>query len=234
MKYDLKQGFGSVYLPIAETGFYCHILDWMPKTKSTWLAWPERLKNAIHPVKGDRLLACYCGPAPEAFYLAPYFEEVHCLDAREWAEQSCLHNAHTANLSSVSFHRKKLDIKWVEEFFAPQNRAGKWTILLNPPESALLSAPLTEAIAVAKPERIVHIIGYLDRAATEIKRWRKCGYVLRKIIPLDINPGSSRYELALLFVPDREGLLGRKPMMPNSSAKKPAPPAPRFVQKTTS
>jgi len=43
----------------------------------------------------------------------------------------------------------------------------------------------------------------------EIKRFRREGYMLRKIIPIDIDPGSEMFQVLFLFVPDRAGLLGR-------------------------
>ena len=243
MKYTLKTGFGSEYLPIGTTGFHHHILDWAPRNKSTWLAWPERLRNALHPVPGDRLLVCHSGPALEGLALANAFADVHCLDSRQWAQQSWSHNVHAAGLSNVHFAQEKLEEKYIQEFFAKPGRSGKWTVLLNPPDSEMLMAGVVIAIAAAKPERIVHTLSYLDHAAKEIKRWRRAGYVLRKILPLDFNPDLPRYEIAMVFVPDRAGLLGRKPELGTqaspakpreepgrSRSVTPAKPALRFVQ----
>jgi len=238
MKFTLKQGFGSEYLPIGTTGLFHHILDWAPRTKSTWLAWPERLRAAIHPVKGDRLLVCHSGPALEGLSLANSFQDVHCMDSRQWAHSSWMHNIHAAGLTNVSFHQDKLEEKWVNEFFSKAGREGKWTILLNPAGSEQMSAGTVIAIAQAKPERIVHVLGDLTNAAKEVKRWRRGGYVLRKILPLDWNPDASRFEIAMLFVPDRAGLLGRKidlenPVAPVRPREEPKAPTPRFVQPKT-
>jgi hypothetical protein len=235
MKYTLKTGFGSEYLPIAQTGYYHHILDWAPRNKSTWLAWPERLRNALHPVPGDRLLACHCGPALDSLALANSFADIHCLDSRQWAHSSWMHNIHAAGISNSSFYQEKFEEKWITDFFAKPNRSGKWTVLLNPPGHELMPAGAVIAIAQAKPERVVLIVGYLDHADKEIKRWRRSGYILRKILPLDWNPDTSHFEMALFFVPDRAGLLGRKPeplipLAPVRPREEPKAPALRFVQ----
>lgn len=239
MKYTLKSGFGSEYLPLASTGLHCHALDWTPRNKSTWLAWPERLRNAIHPVKGDKLLALYSGPGFEAFSLASAFAEAHCVDSRQWAHSSWMHNHHASGHANVQFHQEKLDEAWVQKFYAQPGRAGKWTILLDPPGDDLMLAGTIIALAATKPERVVHLVEDLDVAGKEIKRWRRHGYVLRKIVPIDWNPGTSRVGMAMIFVPDRAGLLGRKPELaarqtPARPREEPAKPAIRFVQQPRS
>ena len=238
MKYTLKQGFGSEFIPIASTGLYHHILDWAPRNKSSWLAWPERLKAALHPVPGDRLLACHSGPSFEALSMASSFANVHCLDSRQWAQASWTHNIHAAGISNSHFYQDKLEEKWIQKFFEPTERKGKWTILLNPPGAEPMPATVITALAQAKPERIVHVISYLDIATKEIRRWRRAGYILRKLLPLDWNPESSQFEVALVFVPDRAGLLGRKSEVdamatPIKPREVPSQPTLRFVQSKT-
>jgi len=68
----------------------------------------------------------------------------------------------------------------------------------------------------------------LENAAKEADRWRNAGYVLRKTMPIEWHPVLKRLELAMLFVPDRAGLLGRKFPIPKKSKKDFAP---RFRQK---
>ena len=80
-----------------------------------------------------------------------------------------------------------------------------------------------QAIAAARAERILLQVSDLEVAAKEIKYLRREGYMLRKSIPLCLEPGRGKFELLLLFVPDRAGLLGHNPAMKraNSSVKRP-------------
>jgi len=209
MQYTLHKGFGSEYVQLAEN-LYFHILDWLPKSKGTYLRFGEKLREWLHPAKDDRLLSCYSGAAIETMQLSGIFKDIHCLDAREWAKLSFTQNAKCLKLKNAHFYQSKLESTWVKKFFAGEINKGKWTIILNPPRGELLTSSLTQEIANTKPERIVHITGDLENAAKEANRWRSCGYVLRKIMPIEWHPIIKRLELAMLFVPDRAGLLGRK------------------------
>ncbi|MCL2100390.1 MAG: hypothetical protein FWH22_01600 [Fibromonadales bacterium] len=236
MQYTLRKGFGSEYIKLESTKLYFHILDWLPKSKGTYLRLGEKLHEWLHPAKDDRLLCCYSGAAIETMLLSGSFKDIHCLDMREWAKSSFTQNVQSLKIKNAHFYYSKLDETWVKKFFAGEINKGKWTILLNPPGGELLTQPLTQAIADSKPERVVHITGNLQNAAKESERWRKFGYVLRKIMPIEWHPNIRRLELAMLFVPDRAGLLGRKTaigLQPAASGK--ATPkgkaAPRFRQR---
>ncbi|GBU25874.1 hypothetical protein R83H12_02534 [Fibrobacteria bacterium R8-3-H12] len=210
MQYTLHKGFGSEYIKLAQTELYFHILDWLPKSKGTYLRLGEKLCEWLHPSKDDRLLSCYCGAAIEAMQLCKNFKDIHCLDAREWAKLSFLQNVQSLRIKNAHFYLCKLDVTWAKNFFAGEINKGKWTIILNPPSGELLTQSLTEAIANAKPERVVHITSNLENAAKEADRWLNSGYVLRKTMPIDWHPVLKRLVLAMLFVPDRAGLLRRK------------------------
>ncbi len=231
MQYTLHKGFGSECIKLASTGLYFHILDWLPKTKGTYLRLGEKLRDWLHPAKDDRLLSCYCGAAVESMMLCKSFKDIHCLDIREWAKLSFAQNVQSLQIKNARFYHEKLDETWVKKFFAGEINKGKWTILLNPPKGELLTQSLTQAIASTKPERVVHIIGDLENAAKEANRWRSCGYVLRKIMPIEWHPNIKRLDLAMLFVPDRAGLLGRKIGIKNEKKNEKKKFAPKFKQK---
>jgi hypothetical protein len=156
------------------------------------------------------------------------------MDAREWARLSYEHNAallkaRHALPERAAFHKSLLTADWVREFFAPKERYGRWTVLLNPPKGELLGASVNHALAQGAVERIVLLTAHLANAATEVSRFRSEGYVLRKVLPMELNPASPRFGLALLFVPDRAGLLGRKVQ----GARKPVKPQEQPVPKKT-
>ncbi|MCL2208264.1 MAG: hypothetical protein FWB90_09295 [Fibromonadales bacterium] len=230
MQFTLHKGFGSEYIKLASTELYFHILDWLPKTKGTYLQLGEKLREWLHPAKDDRLLSCHCGAAAESMQLCKSFKDVHCLDPREWAKLSFTQNVQSLKIKNARFYRDVLNDDWIKKFFAGEINKGKWTIILNPSHGELLTQSLTQAIANTKPERIVHITGDLENAAKEANRWRSCGYVLRKIMPIEWHPNIKRLELAMLFVPDRAGLLGRKAKVQTAKGKK-KNFAPRFRER---
>ena len=83
-----------------------------------------------------------------------------------------------------------------------------------------------------------------DLAKITREALRNEGYMLRKSIPLYLEPGSGRFEILFLFVPDRAGLLGLNPALAHRSRNIQRPKErpthakkseiPHFVQQTPS
>jgi hypothetical protein len=122
--------------------------------------------------------------------------------------ESAKMNARSLAGNNMRFHRSHLDRAFLEKFFGKRDNEGKWTFYLNEPEAEPITSDLVQAIAASRPERILLQVTDLENAAKQIKRFRAEGYMLRKNIPLYLEPGSGKFELLMLFVPDRAGLLG--------------------------
>jgi len=208
---DSKCSFGGDYMPLGSTGFHMHVLDWAPRIKDAWLSLPLRIKDAIHPVPGDRFFEFYSGCSYVSASLASYFAKVETLDCRESAMLSTRFNARSLAEENLRFHRCQLDASFFSKFFGKEENEGRWTFYINLPEEEALPAGVEQAIAASRPERILLQVTDLEIAAKEIKHFRREGYLLRKNIPLYLEPGSGKMELLLLFVPDRAGLLSQNP-----------------------
>lgn len=208
MRVDLRNVFGSAFMPIANTGFSTHVLDWSPRIKDAWLELPERIRDAIHPAAGDKFFEFYCGPSFVASSLAQDFDQVDTLDCRETAMESTKMNSRNLAGGSLKFHRGHLEAPFLEKFFSRKENEGRWTFYLNVPAEEPLNAEQIQAIAASRPERILLQAGDLESAAKYVKRFRAEGYMLRKNIPLYLEPGTGKFDLLMLFVPDRAGLLG--------------------------
>ena len=108
----------------------------------------------------------------------------------------------------------------------------------------ILTSDVEHTLATSRPERILLQTGNLETASREIRSFRNEGYMLRKSIPLYLEPGRGNFELLFLFVPDREGLLGQNPARAHQSRNVQRPKErpqranmsdiPHFVQKTPS
>ena len=90
---EAKCVFGKDFMPIADTGFSMHVLDWAPRVKDAWIGLPKRIADAIHPTKGDRLFEFYSASSYVGASLASMFDSVDCLDCRETAMLSSKYNA---------------------------------------------------------------------------------------------------------------------------------------------
>lgn len=195
----LHKGFGSDYLPIAGTGKTFNIIDWTPLAKEPWIGLPKRIREAIHPAKDDKFLECYAGTGYIAESLAPHFAATFAVDARKVSRQT----------PNVRYIQSTVDKEFFPKFFSGKFKEGKWTVYLDPPDGKALAGNVIPVLAAQGPERILLNSSNLTVAAMEIKRFRREGYMLRKIIPLDIEPGKDFFQVLFLFVPDRAGLLGR-------------------------
>lgn len=210
MKVDCKNGFGKDLMPIGDTGFYMHVLDWAPRHKDTWLALPERIKDAIHPARGDKFFDFYSGASFVGASLASFFDKVESLDCRESAMVSSRYNSRSLVNENLRFHRGFLENSFITKFFSKEENEGRWTFYFNLPEGESLPQGIEQAAAASRPERILLQSSDLEIASKEIKHFRREGYVLRKSIPLYMDPDSGKFELLMLFVPDRAGLLSQK------------------------
>ena len=208
MRVDLRGVFGSAFMPIAGTGFSMHVLDWSPRIKDAWIELPELIRDAIHPAAGDKFFEFYCGPSFVASSLAQDFAQVDTLDCRETAMESSKMNSRNLAGGSLKFHRGHLEAGFLEKFFSRKENEGRWTFYLNIPAEEPLNAEQIQAIAASRPERILLQAGDLESAGKYVKRFRAEGYMLRKNIPLYLEPGTGKFDLLMLFVPDRAGLLG--------------------------
>lgn len=217
MRVDCKTNFGSEYLPIADTGFCMHVLDWAPRIKEAWISLPMRIKEAIHPAKGDKFFDFYSSSSYIGASLASYFDKVESMDCRETAMQSSRYNANVLADQNLKFHRASLDASTLAKFFSKAENDGRWTFYFNLPDNETLPSGVEQAIAQSRPERILLQTSDLEIAAKEIRRFRSEDYVLRKSIPLYLEPGSGRFELLMLFVPDRAGLLSQNSALKNKS-----------------
>ena len=245
MKVESKCSFGNDLMPIAGTGFYMHVLDWTPRIKDAWIGLPLRIKDAIHPNPEDRFFEFCSGPSYVSATLASCFKQVEALDCRESAMQSSKANIRNLASQNMRFHRSHLDANFISKFFSKSDNAeGRWTFYINLNESDIISSEVEHTLAASRPERILLQTGNLETATREIKAFRNEGYVLRKSIPLYLEPGRGKFEILFLFVPDRIGLLGQNPAQAHRSRNIQRPKErpmrantsdiPHFVQKSPS
>lgn len=245
MKYDLHPIFGPEYLPLGDSGFSFHILEWLPQLRHPYLELPARLLSAISPKPTDKLLELHCGSGLIGCSMAKSFQEVHCVDARGISQQSVSVNVKQAKLSNVHYHQESIDLDFLSRFFK-KHEEGQWTLILNPQQGETLPSGMIRQMTELPIGRVVYIGSDLNVISAETKRWRRAGFLLRKIVPFDLNPTTNRIELVLFFAPDREGVLRKgalraeenraaaaieKPKAATKATPKSTATTPRFVQK---
>jgi len=209
MKVEAKSAFGSDFISIGGTGIYMHVLDWAPKARKAWIGLPLRIENAIHPNQEDCFFEFYSGCSFVGASLANRFKKVASLDCREYAMQSSRLNGRNAANENMRFYRGHVEADFFTKFFSKDENEGRWTFYFNLPGDESLPSNVEQMAAQSRPERILLQTSNLEVAAKEIKHFRREGYMLRKSIPLYLEPGSGKFEMLFLFVPDRAGILGQ-------------------------
>lgn len=212
MKVEARSAFGSDFMPIGDTGINMHVLDWAPRIRDVWMELPLRIAGAIHPNPEDCFFEFYSGSSFVGASLANQFKKVASLDCREYAMQSSKMNARNAMDENMRFYRGHVDADFFKKFFGKEENEGRWTFYFNLPENESLAPNVEQMAAQSRPERILLQTSNLEIAAKEIKHFRREGYMLRKSIPLYLEPGSGKFEVLFIFVPDRAGILGLNPV----------------------
>ena len=205
---EIRNGFGPQYVPIANSDYEYHILERLPRNKSVYVNLPEKIKSVIHPNENDSLLEFNTGAGFIGNALAGSFKHVELAEAHSYGSTAAIDAVHHLMNRNVKVNRTGIDAEWIKKFFEKPDNAGTWTIIFHPQDGAPLPAGVTSAIAEAKPARILLISENLERAASEIRKFRSEGYMLRKVVPLDLEPEIGTFSVLFYFVPDRAGVLG--------------------------
>ncbi|MCQ2124541.1 MAG: hypothetical protein MJZ25_10190 [Fibrobacter sp.] len=213
MKVEAKAAFGNDFISIGNSGSYMHVLDWAPRIRDVWYGLPLRIENAIHPNPEDCFFEFYSGSGYVSSMLANQFKRVDAMDCREYAMLSSRKNARGLISENMHFHRGHVEADFFPKFFNKKENEGRWTFYFNLPNDETLAPSVEQAAAQARPERILLQTSNLEVAAKEIKRFRRESYMLRKSIPLYLEPGSNKFDMLFIFVPDRAGILGQNPAM---------------------
>lgn len=230
---QLKNWFGPEFIPLGQTGHLIHVLDWTPAIRHPYCELPARILKAIHPQPDDELLELHAGSSLISLSLHRHFAKIHALDVREISKQSFLANVKAQKVKNVQFHQDLLEASWIEKFFA--RKRGKFTVLLNPNHGEALPPRVLRLLAEStQVQRIVHISADLSVFAREIRRWRRNGFLLRKLVPLELLPESGNGELMAVFARDSQGVLqGAEPVKKSSQprhSKTSSKSSVRFVQ----
>lgn len=232
VKVEAKSAFGRDFMPIGDTGISMHVLDWAPRIRDPWIGLPLRIQNAIHPNAEDSFFEFYSGSSFVSASLANQFKRVVSMDCREYAMMSSRLNARNAMSENMKFVRSHVEQDFFGKFFGKEENEGRWTFYFNLPGDEPLAPGVVQASAFSRPERILLQTSNLEIAARSIKQFRNEGYMLRKNIPLYLEPGSGKFELLFLFVPDRVGILGQNPAQKQRSRTIQRPQERVFSQKT--
>ena len=75
-------------------------------------------------------------------------------------------------------------------------------VLLDPPRQGPQPGVIS-ALSRRRPGKVLHVFCSVDQIPAALKEWQRSGYQVRRIVPLDMFPGSINLEVLVLLTPKR-------------------------------
>ena len=97
--------------------------------------------------------------------------------------------------SKTRFTARRITEKTVEQIQLPINPES---ILLDPPRKGPAEGVIA-ALCKRHPKKVLHIHCGVDQIPDAVSQWQKGGYKVRRIVPLDMFPGSASLEVLTLL-----------------------------------
>lgn len=158
----------------------------------------------LAPDPTETLLDLYCGYGLFSHFLAPAYKEVTGIDAEGPSIRAATSNK-KGNPSSrnARFLAHRITATAMEKIPMPEDR-GTEAILLDPPRQGPQDGVIS-ALAGREPKKVLHIHCGVDQIPVSISKWKKQGYTVRRIVPLDMFPGTAGLEVLILLARERTG-----------------------------
>lgn len=175
--------------------------------------------DLLKPNQNARFLDLYCGYGLFGLLAASDSASVIGMDVEGPAIEAAVKNAayHIPDANTRYLAASITKHSLVERL--PKDRSEE-IVLLDPPRMGTLPGVI-ETIIARKPLRVLHIFCGTDAIPKELKIWIANGYTPRRVLPLDLFPGSINLETMILLErdPNAAGKPVTREQTENDSAK---------------
>ncbi len=151
--------------------------------------------------KRGRLLDLYCGYGLFTLSLRNRYQEVIAVDAAEGSIRAG-HDmlARFPGGARVHFRTAAISRNRLAEILPPPLPPGEEDVILDPPRSGADDAVI-RSIARRRPGRVLHLFCASEEIPGALANWRQSGYHLRRVVVLDMFPGTPQLETLVLLSP---------------------------------
>jgi len=208
-QWKFKKLFGpdNLHLRVGEQNYAFHPITYCESNASILPAMLEKAHQLLKARPEQRLLDLYCGFGLYSLGLAGAYQEVIGIDASGMSIEAAQAMA-GENKRKIQFRSARIQTKTLEKILPPPNAAEPEALFLDPPKNGT-EPGLIRALASRGPVRIVHLFSNMESLPKEVNQWRKNGYMIAKVVPLDTTPGTDHLAVMVLFIPDRYSILNR-------------------------
>lgn len=208
--WKLKKIFGpdDIHLKVLERTYAFHPTAFCQVNASILPTFLEKADQLLKPKPEYRLLDLYSGFGFFTLHLGPRYGEALGVDLGSASIESGQKMAAADPSAHCRFKAGRIQVKSLEKLLPPATGDKPEAILLDPPRQGA-EPGVIRALAARNPARILHIFCDMDTLPKEVNQWRKAGFMVSKVVPLDMFPGTDNLEVMVLFIPDRYGILNR-------------------------
>ncbi|MBU0676070.1 MAG: methyltransferase [Proteobacteria bacterium] len=196
-----KTLFGPVELTVtvADCRFKFHPTSFSQVNEAMVPVLLKQARQLLAP-SGGSLLDLYCGYGLFSHFLAPDYTEVVAVDSEGPSIKAARENIrlNAGRGGSIKFSPLRITGDSLDKMFATTPFPD--TVLLDPPRQGPQDKVIT-SICGHRPKRVLHVFCGVDQITTSLKKWRSHGYWIKKIVPLDLFPGSTNLEVMILLGP---------------------------------
>ncbi|MDB5106271.1 MAG: tRNA (uracil-5-)-methyltransferase family protein [Fibrobacteres bacterium] len=168
----------------------------------------EKADQLLKPKPEYRLLDLYSGFGFFTLHLGRNYGEALGVDLGSASIESAQRMAAADPSAHSRFRAGRIVLKNLEKLLPAATAEKPEALLLDPPRQGT-EPGVIRALASRNPARVLHIFCDLDVLPKEVNQWRKAGFMVSKVVPLDMFPGTDNLEVMVLFIPDRYGILNR-------------------------
>lgn len=155
----------------------------------------DAVKEAAALTGRELVVDAYCGTGTIALWLAPFAGEVRGIEVIADAVLDARRNAELSGASRVSFYTgraEQLLPEWVRAGIRPD------VIVVDPPRTGC-DRKLLDAIAAAKPKRLVYVSCNPSTLAKDCAVLLDAGFLIEWVQPVDMFPQTSHVESVALI-----------------------------------
>jgi tRNA/tmRNA/rRNA uracil-C5-methylase (TrmA/RlmC/RlmD family) len=158
----------------------------------------EKARDILEPDPAETLLDLYCGYGLFSHFLAPGYKQVVGIDAEGPSIRSAISNKKLNPASKKArFLSRRITARSVEKIPFPDDLSAE-AILLDPPRQGTQEGVIG-ALSRREPRKVLHIHCGVDQIPDSIRQWQQHGYKVKRIVVLDMFPGTSGLEVLILF-----------------------------------
>jgi tRNA/tmRNA/rRNA uracil-C5-methylase (TrmA/RlmC/RlmD family) len=156
-----------------------------------------RARELLAPKRGEHLLDLYCGYGLFSHYLAPDYGSVLGVELDGAAVRAAADNIRlNPGRAPRRFVAARIDRDLVSTKLP--RPAGREVLLLDPPRNGPQRGVIP-ALGRRAAEQVLHVFCDVDQIPGALQQWRSTGYRARRVVPLDMFPGSANLEVLVLL-----------------------------------